>query len=93
MRVVGGGILLACLSLSKGGVQRGPAPFGGGLGVSPRILLTFLGWAGGSNQAHVAATTPTPLIARNAPQTKGCRIPLSTECALLLEMGVGFQEM
>ena len=45
---------------SPGGVQRGPAPSGGGLGVSPRLLKTPLGREGGKNNAHVAATTPTP---------------------------------
>ena len=34
--------------------------------MSPRISLTFLGWAGGIDHAHVAARTPTPPIAHNA---------------------------
>ena len=39
---------------SPGGVQRGPAPSGGGLRVSPRFLKRPLGRAGGKNNAHVA---------------------------------------
>jgi len=45
---------------SHGGVQRGQAPSGGGLGVSPRFLKTSLGRVGGKKDAHVTATTLTP---------------------------------
>jgi len=38
----------------------GQAPSDGGLGVSPRFPKTPLGRAGGTDHAHVAATTPTP---------------------------------
>jgi hypothetical protein len=41
------------------GSPEGDLPSGGGLGVSPKIQ-TFLGRVGGSNHAHVSATTPTP---------------------------------
>ena len=44
---------------NPGGVQRGPAPFDGGLGVSPRFPETPLGREGGKKDADVTATTPT----------------------------------
>ena len=43
---------------SPGGVQRGPAPSDGGLGVSPRSN-SIPGRVGGQIHAHVTATTPT----------------------------------
>ena len=40
----------------KGEFRGGESPSDGGLGVSPRFLKTSLGWVGGKNNAHVAAT-------------------------------------
>jgi len=54
-------------------VQRGQAPFDGGLGVSPRIR-NIPGRAGGKNSVYVAPTTPTPPITHNTPHPKSCRI-------------------
>ena len=58
-----------------GGIRRkkgecregGSLSAGGYRGCPPVFLLTFLGRVGGSNHAHVTATTPTPPIAHNAP--------------------------
>ena len=45
-------------------------------------MLTFLGRVGGSNQAHVAATTPTqrpdklPILAAEPAAARGCALDL-----------------
>ena len=54
--------------------------------MSPRFPKTPLGRVGGSNHAHVTATTPTPPIAHNAPHTKGCGIH-PTELDIKLSVG------
>jgi hypothetical protein len=55
------------VSSRKGERREGETLSAGGLGVSPRISLTSLGWEGGKKSAHVAATTPTPPSAPSAP--------------------------
>ncbi len=52
----------------KGECREGDPSLPGGSGGVPRFPITSLGWAGGKNNAHVAATTPTLLVAHNADQ-------------------------
>jgi len=65
---------------SMGEFRGGESPSDGGLGVSPRISVTFLGRVGGKKNAHVTPTTPTLPNPHNTPHPRGCGIHPADRC-------------
>ena len=76
-------------------MQRGQTPSAGDLGVSPRFSKTPLGRVGGSNQAHVTATTPTSSIAHRTRAILSAGTPdlPPTIAVYLEEQGLTYREV